>query len=316
MELRRYRLRLDPLSPFGTLPTSGTLFGHLLWAKRAREGREALRVWLRRLPQEPVAISDLLPADHLPRPLLAPVPSLADDAKMLKQRRYLPLSAWRRLRVGATAASLEGALRKAKQDPPFLRSARVPHNRLDRRTGKTPEAGGGGLWFAEELWPTPSRAAGQRVEADLYLRSSLSAAEAEAMLAHVGQVGFGADAGAGRGRFRVEGNEGAGWLDDVPRGAGALRMLSLSQGVISANMAEARWRRFVLFGKLAREMVAEGRRPWKLPLVLAEAGATFRAEGSGPFGAWVTGLHQDDDPADPIGHNAWRLVIPYTEASA
>jgi hypothetical protein len=91
-------------------------------------------------------------------------------------------------------------------------------------------------------------------------------------------------------------------------------MLSLSQGVITRNMAHARWRRFVLFGKLGREMMAEGKRPWKLPLVLAEAGATFAPADPGPFGAWVTGLHQDDDPTDPIGHNAFHLAIPYTEA--
>jgi hypothetical protein len=69
----------------------------------------------------------------------------------------------------------------------------------------------------------------------------------------------------------------------------------------------------VLFGKVGREMMASGLRPWKLPLVLAEAGATFAPADAGPFGAWVTGLHQDDDPADPIGHNAFHLAIPYTE---
>lgn len=90
-------------------------------------------------------------------------------------------------------------------------------------------------------------------------------------------------------------------------------MLSLSQGVITPNMTEARWRRFVLFGKVGREMMAAGRRPWKLPLVLAEAGATFAPADTGPFGAWVTGVHQDDDPSDPIGHNAFHLAVPYTE---
>lgn len=317
MDLRRFRLRLDGHSPFGTPPTSGTIFGHLLWAKRAREGRDALRAWLRRLPQEPVAISDLLPADHLPRPLLRPAPSAEKDAKQLKKRRYISLDAWRKLREGANTSTLETLLRQARDDPPFLAPERVPHNRIDRASGKTPEAGGGGLWFAEELWPKPTDRNARHIDADLYVRSTLPARVLEDLLAHVGEVGFGADAGLGRGRFRVEGSEAAAWLEDMPRGNNATaRMLSLSQGVVTENMREARWRRFVLFGKLGREMVAEGKRPWKLPLVLAEAGATFAPEGSGPFGAWVTGLHQDDDPADPIGHNAWHLAIPYTEARA
>lgn len=318
MELRRYRLVLDGLSPFGTPPTSGTLFGHLCWAKRAREGREALRAWLRRLPAEPFLLSDLLPADHLPKPLLGPVPaaSPSEDAKALKRRRYVPLAAWRGLRVGATAEALERALRQSKEDPPFLKPARSPHNRIDRATGRTPEAGGGGLWFADELWPAISKHGPARIEADLYVRSSLPTREVDALIAHVGATGFGRDASTGRGRFTLEGSEGAGWLDEAPGAGGVGRMLSLSQGVVTANMGDARWQRFVLFGKLGREMAAEGKRPWKLPLVLAEAGATFAPQDRGPFGAWLTGIHQDEEPADPIGHNAFHLAIPYTEAQA
>jgi len=322
MHLRRIRLLLDPASPFGTPPSSGTLFGHLAWAKRRREGREALQRWLARLPNEPFLISDLLPANHLPRPLLAPVAlSAAKDAKALKRRRYISLEVWRQLRTAATAAVLPGLLSKREEDqidddPPFLRSATLPHNRIDRRTARTPEAGGGGLWFADELWPNVSDRGGQRVEADLYIRAAMPPGEIEALLADVGETGFGRDAGTGRGRFRLEGSEAMAWLDEAPpAGGGAPRRLSLSQGVITSNMQAARWQRFVLFGKLGREMMAEGKRPWKLPLLLAEAGATFAAADDGAYGAWITGLHQDDDPADPIGHNAFHLSIPYTEAA-
>lgn len=335
MPLGRFRLRLDPTAPFGTPPTSGTLFGHLCWAKRARDGQEALRAWLARLPTEPFLISDLLPADHLPRPfILAPAATdqggqvgsahaaaaSADVAKMLKKRRFITLDAWRNLRTGATAAALDRLLAGTgtsggtrSSDPPFLERARTPHNRIDRHTGKTPEAGGGGLWFSDELWPRPLREGTGRVMADLYVESVLPPRQIEALLGHVGELGFGRDAAFGRGRFRIEGWEETAWLAEMPAGPGRRRMLSLSQGVITPNMTEARWRRFVLFGKIGREMIAAGRRPWKLPLVLAEAGATFAPADTGPFGAWVTGVHQDDDPSDPIGHNAFHLAVPYTE---
>jgi CRISPR-associated protein Csm4 len=318
MELRRYRLRLDPLSPFGTPPTSGTIFGHLCWAKRRREGREALRSWLARLPAEPFLISDLLPAEHLPRPLPPPSQqeSPAEDAKTLKRRRYLPREEWQHLRVGLSATTLQDALRKTKEDPPFLRPASRPHNRIDRTSGHTPEAGGGGLWFAEELWPSTDRKGRRQIEADLYVHSVLPPREVEMLIADIGATGFGRDASLGRGRFTLEGSEAAGWLMEAPAAGGTLRMLSLSQGVISSNMREARWQRFVLFGKVGKEMLAEGFRPWKLPLVLAEAGATFCPADDGPYGAWITGLHQDEDPTDPIGHNAFHLAIPYTEAAA
>ncbi len=340
MPIGRFRLRLDPTAPFGTLPTSGTLFGHLCWAKRAREGRDALRAWLARLPTEPFLISDLLPADHLPRPIiLAPAATdqggqvgsghaataAADLAKVLKKRRFLSLDAWRRLRTDATAAALDrllagtgtsgsaGSSDPPQSDPPFFERARTPHNRIDRHTGKTPEAGGGGLWFADELWPKPLTGVDGPVYADLYIDSVIAPKEIEELLAHVGELGFGRDAAFGRGRFRIEGWEETAWLAETPAGPGRRRMLSLSQGVITPNMAEARWRRYVLFGKVGREMMAEGLRPWKLPLVLAEAGATFAPSDDGPFGSWVTGIHQDDDPSDPIGHNGFHLAIPYTE---
>lgn len=318
MELRRHRLTLDPSSPFGTPPTSGTLFGQLCWAKRWRDGADALRAWLRRLPHEPFLISDLLPADHLARPQLAPAltgSAAAPDAKALKRRRYVSLQSWRGLRTAATPEALAQALRASSGDPPLFATARSPHNRIDRRSGKTPEAGGGGLWFADELWPAQRDGHAGPIEADLYVQTTLPAREVEALLADIGAWGFGRDASIGRGRFRLEGSEPAGWLADAPTGGGTLRMLSLSQGVISGNMREARWQRFVLFGKVGRPMMIEGKRPWKLPVLLAEAGATFVPTDAGPFGAWLTGLHQDEDPTDPIGHNAFHLAIPYTEAA-
>lgn len=319
MDLLRFRLRLDAFSPFGTPPTSGTLFGQLCWVFRSRRGRDALLVWLGRLPAEPFLLSDLLPAGHLPKPLLAPASpqeGRAEDRKALKRRRYLPLEAWGRLRQAASADALARALRSTDgilaEDPPWLAPARVPHNRIDRRSGHTPAEGEGGLWFADDLWPQVARDGPRFLEADLYVRSALPAVDLAAMLAELGTWGFGRDASIGRGRFAVEGWENAAALLDPPAGGGAVRMLSLSQGVITPNMQQARWARFVLFGKVGREMTAAGLRPWKLPLVLAGAGATFAPTDDGPFGAWITGVHQDDRT---IGHNAFHLAIPYREAA-
>lgn len=323
MELRRFRLKLDAAAPFGTPPTSGTLFGHLCWSLRARHGREWLQTWLDRLPQEPFALSDMLPANHLPRPLL-PTSQRTTDAspdldKPLKRRRLISLDAWRNLRLDASEPVLRkllvttrGGRPSVPPDPALFAVARLPHNRIDRQSGKTPEAGGGGLWFADDLWPVPARDAGRTAWADLYIRSSLPAAELEALLADIGEQGFGRDATLGRGRFAVEGSDAEKWLDDRIPGKGQSRMMSLSQGFVSANMIDARWQRFVLFGKVSRTMMTEGRRAWKLPLMLAQSGATFSPADEGPYGAWVTGVHQDD-PA--IGHNGFHLAIPYSEAT-
>jgi CRISPR-associated protein Csm4 len=321
MPLYRFRLRLDAAAPFGTPPTSGTIFGHLCWAIRTREGRAVLVDFLARLPGDPTIVSDLLPADHVPRPLLpahAAAGADEDTAKPLKRRRFIPLTLWKELRIGAHETALRRRLvveqngrREVSPDPPFLAIGRLPHNRIDRRSGKTPEAGGGGLWFADEHWPQASE--GQSVvNADLYVKTPLPVEMIRDWLADIGLRGFGRDATYGRGAFSVAGHEKMDWLTDAPHGHGTPRMMSLSQGVITPNMTRVRWQRFVLFGKVGREMMAEGLRPWKRPVVLARAGATFDADNAGPFGAWLTDVHQDR--AD-IGHNAFHLAIPYTEAA-
>jgi CRISPR-associated protein Csm4 len=314
MSLWRLRVSLDARSPFATPPTSGTLFGHLCWAFRARHGQAALQAWLDRLPAEPLAVSDLLPVDHLPVPLLPTPPEhlpqpLTRDAreryerrKQERKRRYIGTTAWRDARVGATAEKIA----KQGTDMHLFLPVRVPHNRIDRRSGKTPEAGGGGLWFADEHWPKAGRCA-----ADLYVRSVLPGRDLADLVRDVGETGFGADATLGRGRFTLDGIEAAGWLDDAPSAGGTRRMLSLSQGFVTTNMRQARWKRFVLFGKVARLVMAEGARPWKLPLVLAEAGCSFTPADAGPFGTWITGVHQD---RPEIGHNGFHLAVPYTEA--
>jgi CRISPR-associated protein Csm4 len=314
MTLWRLRLALDPLAPFATPPTSGTLFGHLCWAYRARHGQPALQAWVDRLPAEPFAISDLLPADHLPVPLLPAVPEALpqpltrearesyEQRKKQRSRRFLPARAWREARTGATAARIA----KQAADARLFKPARVPHNRIDRLSGQTPEQGGGGLWFADEFWPN-----GTAPQADLYVRTTLPERQLADLVRDVGETGFGADATLGRGRFALAGIEAAAWLDDAPAAGGMRRMLSLSQGFVSENMVQPRWKRTVLFGKVARSVMAEGARPWKLPLLLAEAGCTFAPADAGPYGAFLTGIHQD---RPEIGHNGFHLAIPYTEA--
>lgn len=313
--LLRCRLQLDPASPFGTPLSSGTLFGHLAWAMRDRDGEAALTGWLERLGVEPFALSDALPADTLPRPLLPSPPAEppkrldADGLRVLEARKakrrqaFIRLASWRSLRIGLSAQRLE-------QSPDGTGSgfarARAPHNVIDRRNGQTLEQAG--LWFADEDWPSAD-ALGR----DLYVRGALPQDDLADLLRRVGEQGYGRDASTGRGRFTVEGIETADWLDDAPAAGGARRMLSLSHGTITPNMGAPRYRQTVLFGKVGRTMLAEVSRPWKLPILLTQPGATFSPSDAGPFGAWLTGVHQD---RPEIGQNAFHLAIPYTEATA
>lgn len=301
MPLHRFRLTLD--GPLGTPLSSGTLFGHLCWAMLRADGESALVRWLQdlRAGTHRCLLSDAFPRDLLPRPLLPPFRQPGDvatkDADAAKQRAKLPWvrrEDWLAHRGALSPTRLHGMLTDWKR-----LAAVHAHNRIDRVTGTTPETAG--LWFVEDDWSfagTPER--------DLYVDTDLPPAEVEALLADVGAHGYGRDSTYGRGRFRVLGGD----LDPDLADHTGNRVMSLSHGCLTANMADARWERFTHFGKVAIEVAHTGARPFKRPVVLMKPGATFRPAGEGPFGALLGGVHQD---RPELVHHAYHLAIPYTE---
>ena len=98
--MQTYRLTLQPLSALGTPLAGDTLFGQLCWTLRHQLGNDALTALLAGYTQgQPFAVvSDALPQGHLPLPSL---PSSAwqaeagSDRKVLKKKRWLPLSSLR-----------------------------------------------------------------------------------------------------------------------------------------------------------------------------------------------------------------------------
>lgn len=318
MSLFRVRLRLN--APLGTPPSSGTLFGHLCWARREAAGEPALVAWLDTLPEQPWALSDAFPANRLPFPMLPSVPpdrpermdAAALDklrkAKKAAKQAWIALDTWKCARGRCNAPILyaleEGEKKDREEKADTLESdlatVRIAHNTIDRRTGSTPDEGG--LYFVDEDW----RFAAEPLR-DVYVRAETMPEELRDLFTAVGESGYGRDATYGRGCFAVEAIEDAAWLDDCPGN----RMMSLSQGALTPNMSEPRYKLYTLFGKLGAGLLADGVRPWKKPLLLTRAGCTFRPDGEGPFGAWLTAVHQD---RPEVGHNAFHLAIPYTEA--
>ncbi len=320
-----FRVRITLRAPLGTPLTSGTLFGHLCWVMREARGESALTAWLASLPERPWALSDAFPRDRLPFPMLPPVPPERPDtmdkaaldrlrkAKKQAKQAWVSLDVWRHVRDRCSAPLLRAAQLAPDTDGEGeggrlprreLAAVRIAHNTIDRQTGSTPDEGG--LYFVDEDWgfaDNPHR--------DIYVRAETTAVEIEALFGGVGEAGYGRDATYGRGHFGVDGidTDAVAWLD---QGDGN-RRLSLSQGALGANMAEPRYKLYTLFGKLGVGMLDDGVRPWKKPLLLTRAGCTFRPTDEGPYGAWLTGIHQD---RPEVGHNAFHLAIPYTEPGA
>ena len=307
-----YRIRLTLLAPLGTKLTSGTLFGHLCWAVRDRDGEAGLTQWLGSQATAPWLISDGFPKGLLPRPLIRPSarrPSSAsvhartlaeaDDEKKRRRRAWLRVDDFLKLRGDLSEDRL---LPHLVETPWHTEEQRLAHNAIDRQTATTPESGG--LFFVDEDWSfteEPSR--------DIYVRTAADVEEVRSLFGWIGGWGYGRDATWGRGRFTVDRVEPVPTLD----AATGNRRLSLSHGTLTTNMRNARYKLAPHFGKVGSEMAARLTRPWKLPLLLVRPGTTFQPVDAGPFGELLAGVHQER--AD-ILHDARHLVVPFNEVEA
>lgn len=306
-----YRVTLKLAGPQGTRLHSGTLFGHLCWAWRDLHGEESLVQWLAILPEQRFELSDGMPAGYLPTPLLRPAPrrergaeeaaARAEKEKKLRKRGWISLEGFAAIRARASADALAAQLGR-EAPPPLPQARRMAHNTIDRRTGRTPETAG--LFFLDEEWPDPK----QGCAWDVYVSTDLSIGAVRELFEHVGRMGFGRDATVGRGRFHAEAGAAPAGLFEAP----GTRRLSLSHGSLSANMAEPFYRVETHYGKTAA-ILGTALSPFKHPLTLLRPGATFTAQGPGPFGALLYGVH----PERPeVVHNAWHLTAPFTEEEA
>ncbi|MCS6952948.1 MAG: hypothetical protein RMK57_14750 [Bryobacterales bacterium] len=307
-----YLVRLEPQSAFGTPLHSGTLFGHLCWAWRHKDGEESLGQWLAGLRRDPFLISDGMPAGWLPRPELpAPVerPRSVKEAERFKRawkRRWMRRETFLKVRAALSPRTLLEALLTEQEEEEraggararWFRLARAPHNTINRLTGRTPEVGG--LFFLDELWPE------EGCKAEVWMRCSLERSVLEELFQIVSVLGYGRDASAGRGRFKcgVEPAPGDVLGGDWPR------RMSLSHGTLTPNMREARYRLRTHYGKLG-SLWATGGDPFKYPLTLLAPGATFRPADGGPYGELLEGVHPDKPG---VVHNGWHLTVGYREA--
>lgn len=308
-----YLVRIRPESAFGTPLHSGTLFGHLCWAWRHSYGEDSLVKWLADLRAEPFLISDGMPAGRLPRPELpAPrprkKPSLkeAERFKGAWKRRWLRRETFLKIRSGLSPEKLLEALLAEKEEEErsgaartrWFQAARVPHNTINRLTGRTPERGG--LFFMEDLWPE------EGCEAEVWVCCSLERRELERLFRLVGGLGYGRDASTGRGRFGCD-------VEPAPEGVLGgdwPRRMSLSHGTLTANMGDARYRLRTHYGRLG-SLWATGGEPFKYPLTLLAPGATFRPADGGPYGELLDGVHPRKGE---VVHNAWHLTVGYRES--
>jgi CRISPR-associated protein Csm4 len=312
-----WRLTLAPRSPLATPLQSDTLFGHLCWAIRYTEGEAALREFLEESEKRVFVLSDGFPGGFLPRPLCLPLTMAQQEAwvgrhfpqdemqgyrklKEVRKARFIPDEVFLSRRHQLSEEGLCDALLAAAGTQPTARDFRQAHNRIDRTTERTPDVGG--LYFTEATAYDGKYRYAVYVATDFIESTTLGG-----LFRWMGNNGYGKDASIGRGQFELLDMADAGPLF----GWGGNRRLSLSRGVITAEMREPLYRLFTKHGRLGGDRVNDTSGPFKYPIILTEPGATFASDDPFP-GGLIRNVHPH---LTDVVHMARHLTIPFAEVA-
>lgn len=310
-----YRISLTLQSPLGTPLISGTLWGHLAWAIRLRDGEAALQDWLDGQENSPWLFSSAQPEGLLPRPMLAAAQGGAKVGASLEQlqrrkaarkRQTIPEAVFLALRGRMSALVLDEALAvlSGPETEPSI-STRIAHNTIDRLTFRTPDEGG--LYFKDEQFPC-----GENVKLQVFAQiEKTSAAELEELLNLVGEQGYGRDASTGRGLFSCEVR-----VEVELFSAQGNRAMSLSHGVISPNMANPRYKLYTHYGRLGGSFAQQGENPFKYPILMVQPGASFDAGSENTqYGELLGGSKPVHSQHAHIRHHALHLPLSFVEVA-
>jgi CRISPR-associated protein Csm4 len=262
-----YRITLTPLTAFATPMLGDTLFGQLCWALREEQGESALKDALVDYTKgNPFAVvSDALPVNYLPRPLLPPhyLGSATDstERKQWKKIRWIPESVLHE----SLNKWLEHSL---NQQPENVYQQAHPHNSINRLTGTTGKEGFA-PYAVEEFWYAPG------YQLQIYVVIDAARLEPEllkTLFVRIGSFGFGRDASIGLGKFSVDDCQ----LVTLPLQQEANAWLTLApcapQGM-SYDAKHSYWQPFTRYGRHGN--IAVFTNPFKNPVLLATGGSVF-----------------------------------------
>ena len=268
--MKTYHATIKMSGGFISKLQSDTLFGGLCWALRYSSGESVLREMLAECiaGRPPFVVSDLFPADLLPKPFLPPrsisgetlkkaeMVTAAKQAKRLKETKWLSFGEFQAIAAGEAVVPTE----KKPQDKTVL----TLHNTISRETNHTLDEGG--LYDLPETFSTANYLT-------LYLRIKEGWAEkVQQSLVLFGGMGIGKRRSTGKGGFSV--------LDFAPfdkfdSWTGANAFISLSHFVPAADdPVIGCYKTLVKYPKLDREF-ATGPNLFKYPLILLVPGSVF-----------------------------------------
>lgn len=310
--MNTYRVRLRPLSAFLSRWQADTIFGHLCWAIRNHEGEHALHRFLEPFHERkpPLVLSNGFPGDFVPRPMIPPQKGYLSgrlkneqveamrEQKRIKDLRYVTLDEF--------SALCRGHRPDLATHEEMLDAETILKNQINRLTGGTTPLGeeeGGNLYSVEEQ-RFINRRTGSLLPITVYIKAIDDEwrDKAHDLLQRVSLSGFGAKKSAGYGQFEVQAFESFEGFGRVPEANG---FVSLSNFVpASGDPHEGHYRLIVKYGKLGEDYAASGDlSPFKWPLLMLAAGATFYAPQPRPFyGRLVKNVHPENKDIVQYGY--------------
>jgi len=260
---------LSPKTAFGTPLAGDTLFGQLCWAARHLLGLERLEQlldgYVAGLPF--MVVSDALPAEHIPLPLVPGTVWDADetvDLKTLKKRRWLPIK-----HIQDPFVSWQNNARSA-DEVERLEIVPQPHNTINRMTGTT----GTGM-FAPYTMTQRWYEEGARLDVHVAFDCQrISGDELQQLFEYVGQTGFGRDASIGLGKFGVQASQTplSSMNSESPNAFLCLGSC-VPQG-LNYDPMRSFWQVLTRFGRHG-DVAVYATNLFKKPIMMAQAGSVF-----------------------------------------
>jgi len=311
--LKTYKIRIKPLSSFGTPLKGDTLFGHICWQAAYREGLfgSSIEALLDDYALNPfLIISSAYPISYegsnslymLKRPDL-PLDNLFDysgmernsvigERKRLKAKRWMPVKEaqgiksfkdikylsdkelFEMIRSSVTTDLQKDARKKGVKS--FVADYSQPHNAINRLTGTTGEGG-----FAP--FAVDQKVYFPQTELSMFVGISdrITISQVEDALTRIGEVGFGKDASTGLGKFEVSD------VDEIdlksfgstePNACYTLSPCVPDKGVFLDSFFSP----FIRFGRHG-DILAKSKNPFKNPVIMADEGAIFVPRGKDIF---------------------------------
>ena len=299
--MQAYLLTLSPETAFGTPLVGDTLFGQICWGIAEQYGETRLEACLQGYTADHpfLVVSDAFPQNHLPLPTL---PSGywqqggETDRKKLKQRQWLPEAA-----LTESSRDWQKEAKSSSELAPHLISRHSqPHNSLNRQTHTTGAGGQFVPYESELIWYAAEH------DWQIYLlldEGRLNAAQLQQILENIGLSGYGRDAGAGLGKYRIISLEATDLFKRHAKDNAVFTLANSCPQDLGYNAERSYYHTQTRFGRHGNVQATAGQ-PFKQPVLMAQTGAVFSgAVSDGHYvGQGITGISKSQPQAVQQGY--------------